>query len=329
MNGKERVLATLKREPADRTPIDCWLYHQDFLDRLAPVYGTREQFMDAFNIDLFTGFMAFPSIGLNKQLDADDLAELNLGSPKDPKWLTHSDWAADFAGVNILEAVEQQGDKRAIVAHLWGIVEGTSMLIGIENCWLHMAENKQLMMDWFDRYADWLCGLVDVIAGTGVDMITLSDDWGSDNAMIFSPRMWRKIIAPASRRVVQHARARGLFVNLHSDGYIMPVMDDIVEIGYNSLHPIQESAGMDPATIKQAYGDKLVIYGSLDVIDGILAYDGAELEEYITKRFEIYAPGGGFIFNSGHFIQPDIPPERLIHAYTAVNRLAQSMGVGG
>jgi uroporphyrinogen decarboxylase len=326
MNAKERVIATLRREPVDRTPLDCWLYHQYFLDKLEPVYGRREQFMDEFNIDLFTGFMAFPSVGLNGRLDVDDLAEFKLDSPRDPKWLTHTAWTDDFAGVNILEAVEQQGGRRAIVAHLWGIVEGTSMLIGIENCWLNMAENKKLMLAWFDRYTDWLCGLVDVIADTGVDIITLSDDWGSNKTMIFSPRMWRKMIAPYTRRVVEFARQRGLYVNLHSDGYIMPVMDDIVDIGYNSLHPVQESAGMDPATVKREYGDKIVVYGSLDVIDGILAYEGDALAAYITERFDIYAPGGGFIFNSGHFIQPDIPPERLIQTYTLANRLAQKYG---
>ncbi|MCA9998951.1 MAG: hypothetical protein KDE56_24480, partial [Anaerolineales bacterium] len=88
----------------------------------------------------------------------------------------------------------------------------------------------------------------------------------------------------------------------------------------------QESSGMDPQTIKDAYGDKFVCYGSLDVIDGLLAYDGEALTEYITKRFAIYAPGGGFIFNTGHFVQPDIPPKRLIHAYTVVNGLARQYG---
>ena len=68
---------------------------------------------------------------------------------------------------------------------------------------------------------------------------------------------------------------------------------------------------MDPQTIKEKYGDKITIYGSLDVIDGLLAYDGPVLDEYITKRFAIYAPGGGFIYNTGHFVQPDIPPKRL------------------
>ena len=83
---------------------------------------------------------------------------------------------------------------------------------------------------------------------------------------------------------------------------------------------------MDPQTIKDKYGDKFVIYGSLDVIDGLLAYDGDALKAYITERFRIYANGGGFIFNTGHFVQPDIPPQRLIYAYQVVNDLAQQYG---
>jgi uroporphyrinogen-III decarboxylase len=69
-----------------------------------------------------------------------------------------------------------------------------------------------------------------------------------------------------------------------------------------------------------------VVYGSLDIIDGLLAYDGDKLDRYITDRFEIYAPGGGFIFNTGHFVQPDIPPGRLIRAYTLANELAEKFG---
>jgi len=100
-------------------------------------------------------------------------------------------------------------------------------------------------------------------------------------------------------------------------------MDDIVEMSYSLVHPIQESSGMDPQTIKDQYGDKFVIYGALDVVDGLYRFDGEALDEYITKRFEIYAPGGGFIFCTGHFVQPDVPPKRLIRAYTLANQLAK------
>jgi uroporphyrinogen decarboxylase len=193
---------------------------------------------------------------------------------------------------------------------------------------MNLAGEPNKMAAHFDRYSEWLCPLVDQLADAGVDGITLSDDWGSNGVMLFSPRMWRKLVKPYAQRVVRHARARGLAVNLHSDGYILDIMDDVVEMGYTSLHPVQESAGMDPRTIKDKYGKDIVIYGSLDVIDGLYAYDGEKLDDYIRRRFEVYAPGGGFIFNGGHFIQPDIPPMRLVRAYRLVNELAKQYGMG-
>ena len=325
MNSKERVIATLNRQPVDRTPIDCWLYQKQFLERLETDYGSRDQFLDEFNIDIFVGFVPYPN-QFGKTFDVTELVDVDLGNPKDEKWLSHTEWNYDFAGVNIREAVDQHGDKRAIIAHTWGIIEGTSQLIGIENCWMNLAGEPKLMDAWFDRYADWLCGLMESLKAAGVDIVTLSDDWGSNGTMLFSPRTWRKLVKPYALRVTQHARSLGLYVNLHSDGYIMQILDDLVEIGYHSWHPLQESSGMDPQAIKNAYGDKFVCYGSLDVIDGLFAYEDEELADYIRKRFEIYAPGGGFIFNTGHFVQKDIPPARLIKAYTLVNELASQYG---
>ncbi|MFN8442122.1 MAG: uroporphyrinogen decarboxylase family protein [Caldilineaceae bacterium] len=325
MNSRERILATLHRQPVDHTPLDCMLYQKQFVEMLAVDYGSREQFLDEFNIDIFAGFVPYPN-QFGRKFDVKELADLTLEDPHHPKWINHSEWNYDFAGVNVVEAIRQQGDKRMIRAHLWGIVEGTSTFLGIENCWRNLAESPNLMMAFFDRYADWLCGLVDNVADAGADMITLSDDWGSNGTMLFSPRMWRRLIRPYAERVVKHAKQRGLYVMLHSDGYIVQILDDIVEMGFDLVHPMQESSGMDPVMIKQQYGDKFVIYGSLDVVDGLYMFDGEALDEYITKRFEIYAPGGGFIFCSGHFVQPDVPPKRLVRAYRLANELAKKFG---
>ena len=326
MNSKERILATINHQPTDRTPLDCMLYQKQFVEMLADEYGPREQFLDEFNIDIFAGFTPYPN-QFGHKFEITELDDLKLEDSRDPKWVTHTDWNYDFAGVNVVEAVEQQGDKRMIRAHLWGIVEGTSSFLGIENCWRNLAEEPKRMMAFFDRYADWLCGLVDNCADAGADIITLSDDWGSNNTMLFSPRMWRRMIRPYTERVVQQMISRGIYPMLHSDGYIVQILDDIVEMGYALVHPMQESSGMDPQMIKEQYGEKFVIYGSLDVVDGLYMFDGEELDEYITKRFAVYAPGGGFIFCSGHFVQPDIPPQRLIRAYTLANKLATQYGV--
>lgn len=325
MNSKQRVLATLSHQPTDRTPLDCWLYQKHFVEKLEAEWGTRDKFWDEFGIDIAVSFVPWPNQSGDK-VDVADLATVDLKNPRDDFWLTYNAWTEDFAGMNVRQAVSQYGDRRAILAHIWGIVEGTSSFLGIENCWMYLGMEPDLMKAWFDRYADWLCGQVDACIDAGVDVITLSDDWGSNKRMLFAPAMWREMVKPYATRVVKHANARGVPVNLHSDGHIMDIMEDIVEMGYASMHPVQESAGMDPRTIKDKYGGKLVVYGSLDVIDGLLAYDSDELDAYITKRFEIYAPGGGFIFNTGHFVQPDIPPARLVRAYARVLELAQKYG---
>ncbi len=322
MNSKERVLATLNRQPVDRTPLDCWLYQRQFLDMLQAEYGPREQFMDEFGLDLFVGWTPYPN-QLGRKIDIKELVELPLDDPRDGKWIDFNAWNPDFAGANVRQAVEQQGHKRAIIAHMWGIVEGTSSFLGIEKCWANLKKNPDLMAAWFDRYADWLCALADSCLEAGVDIIQTSDDWGSNRIMLFSPPLWRRLIKPYTERVVKHVRGRGAHMNLHSDGYIIDIMDDIVEMGASMLHPIQESAGMDPATIKAQYGDKLVLYGSLDTVDALLLTDEESLAQYIRERFAIYAPGGGYIFNTGHFVQPDTPPKRLMRAYGLALDLAK------
>ncbi|NMD07327.1 MAG: hypothetical protein GYA66_05040 [Phyllobacteriaceae bacterium] len=325
MNSLDRVMNTINRKPVDRTPIDCWLYQKQFLEKLEADYGPREKFIEEFGVDVFVGLMPFPNQS-GARCTIDELPFVKLEDPKNPKWLNFNNWNYDFGGTNIATAVKNHKGTRCVLAHCWGMVEGTSSFLGIENCWLNLGGEPDIMAAHFDKYADWMCHQVDNLVEAGVDMMTLSDDWGSNGTMLFSPKMWRKLIKPYAMRVVQHARSRGLPVNLHSDGYIMQVVDDVIEMGFTSWHPVQESAGINPREVKEKYGDKIVIYGSLDVIDGLLKYDGEELDEYITKRFEIYAPGGGFIFNAGHFIQPDIPPLRLVRAYRLAQQLAGKYG---
>ena len=84
MNSKERVLATINRQPVDRTPLDCWLYQKQFVDKLAVEYGSRAKFLDEFNIDIFIGFVPYPN-QLGRQVDVKELAKIDLGDARDPK----------------------------------------------------------------------------------------------------------------------------------------------------------------------------------------------------------------------------------------------------
>src|SRR5574341_809433 len=151
MNLKERVLATVNRQRVDAAPLDCWLYQKQFVEMLEAEYGSREAFMDEFNIAIGIGMIPWPN-QLGHKIDVSELSGVDLGDARDPRWLNHLTWSPDFAGMNLMQALEQHGPKRAVVAHFWGMLEGTSAVLGIENCWANLGLEPDLMTAWFDRY---------------------------------------------------------------------------------------------------------------------------------------------------------------------------------
>lgn len=329
MNSKERVLKAIRREPIDRVPLDCWLHEQRFCDRLNEDYGSVDKFMDEFNIDIASSFAPFPNQFGEKderyhhqQFEIEELADLMLEDPRDPKWQNNTDWHPVFRGVNVTEALERYGDERFVAVHLWGMVEGTSSFLGMQNCWLNLSAEPELMGAWFNKYAHWLADLAEACIESGVDMVRISDDWGQNGVELFSPDVIQELLMPNLKIVVERIRSCGAVAAVHSDGYIMNIMDDIVGLGVQVLHPCQESAGMDQALIKEKYGDDLIIHGGLDVMDMLLNLEGEALEEYVRKQFAICKPNGGFIYNGTHIIQPDVSPAKLCEVYRLANELA-------
>ena len=126
MNGYERVMATINHRPVDRTPIDCWLYQKQFLERLEADYGPREKFIEEFGIDVFVGLMPFPNQH-GRKFDIHELADVPLEDPRDPKWLNFTDWNYDFGGTNIATAIRDHKGKRCVLAHCWGMVPRPSL----------------------------------------------------------------------------------------------------------------------------------------------------------------------------------------------------------
>ena len=86
MNSLERVMNTFNHKPVDRTPIDCWLYQKQFLEKLEAEYGPREKFMEEFGVDVFVGLMPFPN-QFGRKFDVSELKDIRFEDPKDPKWL--------------------------------------------------------------------------------------------------------------------------------------------------------------------------------------------------------------------------------------------------
>lgn len=157
--------------------------------------------------------------------------------------------------------------------------------------------------------------------GDTVDIITVTGlDFGTQRAEWFSPEVFREVYLPFLRRqfgwVHEHTTWK---VFEHSCGSIARIVGDLADAGLDILNPVQTSAaGMDPRGLKDRYGDRLTFWGGGVETQSTLPFGTpAQVRAEVAERIAIFAPGGGFVFNPVHNIQPSTPPENIIAAYEA------------
>lgn len=133
--------------------------------------------------------------------------------------------------------------------------------------------------------------------------IWIYDDMASAQSTMFSPRSAEKILAPAWAHMVSAFKAAGAAkVILHSDGNILPVLDILLECGFDGLNPVEYRAGLDAVKLRTRY-PHLVLTGGLDNVHILRAGTEQEIREH-TKYILSAAPG---LLLGTHSIGPDIP----------------------
>lgn len=160
-------------------------------------------------------------------------------------------------------------------------------------------------------------------AEAGVDVIHIGDDIGMQDRMFMSPATWRTWLKPRLARVIAAARAVNPDVVFfyHSDGFVEPVIPELSEIGINALNPLQPEC-MDPAVIKQRYGDRLAFWGSVGIQDTLPFGTPEQVAAEVKLRIETVGKGGGLYLSPTHVIAPEVPYANLF----AFVRAAQEYG---
>ena len=310
MTSKERVFKALRHEEPDRVPLNIWMYRDDVREDVVKRYGSLDAFYDRLRIDMVT---AFPTYLLTKLENPEEWTHtLSVDEAIDYPFIDPNDSALY---VPVKRDVEQYGEKRMVFCQTQGVFEGAFVLCGMENLLCEMVMQPEKVKKLFNKIAEWSCVYVDNTLDLGIDVPHISDDWGQNNALLFSPKMWWEFVYPYDAMIVERAKRRCEFVSLHSDGFIYDVLDGVVKMGIDVVHPIQVSAGMDPEKIKREFGDRLALYGTLDITHTLPSGTLAEIEREVKNRMDTLKPGGGFIFCSTHTIQPDTPLEKVEYAY--------------
>jgi uroporphyrinogen decarboxylase len=146
----------------------------------------------------------------------------------------------------------------------------------------------------------------------GVDMIWTGDDVGAQQAMLISPRHWRRFLKPRMATFIAGLKALNpaLKVAYHSDGDILPIIPELIEIGVDILNPIQPAC-MDPAAIKRQFGDRLCFWGSIDEQHTLPYGTPDDVRQEVLLRLRTIGKGGGLILGPTHHVQLDTPLENF------------------
>lgn len=193
-----------------------------------------------------------------------------------------------------------------ITAGAWfGYDVMASWVVGYERTLMALADDPEFCQDFINTCLDLDLALLGMIWDRGYhfDSVHWPDDMGYRNGLLFSKNMYRRIVKPAQKRMIDWAHDRGVKTMLHSCGNIMDLIPDLVEIGLDSLNPLEQKAGMDVFKLKCEFGDKLVFEGGIDVRN---MTDGTKIEEEIRTKFEVLKENGGYIYFSDHSVPEDV-----------------------
>ena len=317
MTSRERVIATIKGEKRDRMPLFGWLGNAEFSPKVEDAFGSIETFQDKYEFDLAAGSCPTWPFDWEQFKGGDAYEEPHQMFETVP--MTNPD-DADFSG--LIADLKHHKDDRGRFYYVWlpGFFEYCNSLFGMENNLMYLLLYPEQIKETFDRVHNWYKKMFVNLKEIGVDMVLLSDDWGSQRSLMFSKEVLNELIIPVHKATVEDAHKVGLFASLHCDGDINDALDGIVECGYDVLHPYQESAGMSVDKFKSQYMDKFTVMGGIDVQTtlGFGKYDFLESE---IRRIVGEFKDKGMILSTSHSIQPHCEIEEAKFAYDLMYKL--------
>lgn len=220
------------------------------------------------------------------------------------------------------EAIKDSGYYiigRMVVSH--GPYQMACDLRGMENFMIDMIDRPDFAHTLLNRITETICGLIGnylEAAGGAIDMIELpGDDYAGNHNLVFSPKLFRKMIKPCLEKIIATIRQLqpAIKVMLHSDGAVGKLIPDFIDLGVDVLHPLEPVAGMNPAEIKQQYGDLISFLGGVD-ISHALRGSKEDVCRDVDRCIRSLAPGGGYIMAPCNHLQTDVPPENIIKMYS-------------
>jgi len=157
-----------------------------------------------------------------------------------------------------------------------------------------------------------------LLCDAGADVICDGDDVGMQQGMMMSVQVWRRFLKPRYAELAKLCHDRGAFFFFHSDGWIEPIIPDLIELGVDILNPIQPEC-MDPVRLKGLYGERLCFEGTIGVQSTLPFGRAEDVAEEVKDRISRLGPTG-LILGPTHAMQPDVSVDNMLSLYRTALR---------
>jgi uroporphyrinogen decarboxylase len=234
-------------------------------------------------------------------------------------------WPKPIVNEELLKNWEKQAkflkeqNKYVVVAEhpIFGILELGCWMCGFDDFFLKMLMEPDFVHLFFEKYLEIQLSIIEQyysVLGPYIDLTTSGDDFGTQSAPFISPDMFETFISPYfSERIKRTKELSKCYYWHHSCGSVVDLIDEIIKCGVDILNPIQTSAtGMEPESLKERFGDRIVFWGAVDVQKFLPAAKVEEIPRHIKLLIETMGKNGGYVMAPAHEIQEDVPAENIV-----------------
>jgi len=248
-----------------------------------------------------------PDARLSKGIDEwgsvwDNIGVCNLGEIKSPAlkdWndfdkLTIPDYKNPARYSTIPDQVKAGGDKFILGSGI-SLYERIHFIRGLENAWMDIYDNEDNLKMLIDILVDMNLHMIGEYKKAGVDGYLWADDWGLQDRLMISPAKWREIWKPAYARVYKAAHEEGMLTFLHSCGYIVDILDDLIEVGLDVIQMDQQE-NMTLELLSERYRGRITFWNPVDIQQTMVKGSLEEIRSYARKMSKMLSTEkGGFI----------------------------------
>lgn len=310
MKSIERVIKTLRFEKVDRPPRDLWTLPGIMMDRAEELEAVKKRFpMDITFAGCERSLMPYEKgvVGeIGTRVDewgcVWEVKERGVfGEVKKPllwDWSKLKKFKPPFEILKMsMDEVNRfvaNTDAFVIGACVANPFERMQFLRGTENLFLDIGYGVKELYQLRDMVHEFFLKQYEIWAKSDVHALPFMDDWGSQKSLLISPQMWREIYKPLYKDYCDIAHKNGKFIFIHSDGYIIDIYEDLIEIGVDAIN--SQLFCMDIEEIGRRFKGKITFWGEIDR-QNILPFGKVEDVKNAVKRVKkaLWDGNGGVI----------------------------------